>query len=471
MSRTAKRLPSVGPTLFGDLVRPRIVDLFCGAGGTSEGVMQATGVSPVAVVDHSPEAIASHAMNHPESLHFQVDVFNVIPEVALRGLPLDILIGGPSCTHFSRAKGGLPLDLGIRSQAEVFVVWARAVRPAVILVENVEEFLTWGPLLPDLRPDPAQRGAHFRAWVQALQAEGYRVEWRVLCAADFGAPTSRRRLFVHARRDGKPIRWPEPTHGRAGLPPHRSAAECIDWTIPCPSIFTRKKPLAPATCRRLAAGIVRFVLNNPRPFIVPVGYGERAGQSPRTQDVDMPLSSPVPTLTTGSQQALVTSFLERHYTGAACIPISGPFSTITTIDHHALVLVKAAPAAVDGVSGDVDAGAARCAAFLTSYYSGSSAGRTPGNDAQGAKCDSPCPTITTKGRFGLVTLPIQSSGRRWIVTDIGLRMLNPHELKLAQGFPANYRIEGTQASQIRAIGNSVPPPLAAAIVRAALAAA
>ncbi len=395
-------------TLFGDRHALRAVDLFCGAGGTSLGVEMGLGVSPVAAVNHWPYAIRTHAENHPATLHFQEDVFNVHPWEAARGLSIDLLVGSPDCTHFSVAKGGAPRDSGRRALADVFVKWAREIRPRVIILENVREFTGWGPLDAAGQPIPAQRGEHFAAWVAALQAEGYVVEHRLLRACDYGAPTSRLRLFVVARRDGAPIRWPAPTHGAPGLPPHRAAAEVIDWTIPCPSIFDRPRPLAEATQRRIAEGIRRFVIGAAEPFLVSIGYGGRPGQAPRCQPVTAPLgtvvgsgkqhalivptlitntsghaptplSSPVPTLTTGNQQALVSAFIARHFTGASGRGMADPLPTITTVDHNALV-----------------------AATLVLAGQGE---RRPGETPRTVDGQQPLPTVTSGGnRFGLAAV-------------------------------------------------------------------
>ena len=269
-------------SLWGDLRRPVVVDLFCGAGGTSLGVEMA-GLEVQAAVNHWPYAISVHSKNHPNTLHFTEDVFDVEPWIAARGRQIDLLVGSPDCTHFSVAKGGAPRDSGRRALADVFVKWATQVRPARIILENVKEFTTWGPLYPEdypiekLRgqPIPERKGEYFRAWVQDLEDLGYRVEWRVLTACDYGTPQRRNRLFVVARCDGQPIAWPAPTHG-PGLIPHRTAAECIDWSVPMCSIFASQeeanqwakehgvgrpqRPLSEKTMARIAEGLRKFVI-------------------------------------------------------------------------------------------------------------------------------------------------------------------------------------------------------------------
>ena len=489
-------------TLFGTLRtkdgrRPlRVVDLFCGAGGTSLGVKMGLGVDPIAAVNHWPYAIKTHAENHPATLHFQEDVFSVAPWEAARGVGVDLLVGSPDCTHFSTAKGGQPRDTGRRALADVFIRWAREIRPRVIILENVREFQTWGPLDADGYPIPERKGEDFRRWIAALEAEGYAVEWRLLRACDYGAPTSRLRLFVIARRDGQPIRWPTPTHGPGTDQPWRAAAEVIDWSIPCPSIFDRSRPLAEATMRRIAAGIKRFVFEAAQPFLLT----NTTGHAPS------PLASPVPTLTTGSQQylvaptlallaqgerrpgeertpdlanplptvagggngiglvaahlrrrfgsgigsildapaptvmatgagktALVAAYIARHFTGAIGRDLRQPLPTVTTVDHHSLV-----------------------AAFLTKYY----------GTGHGQPATSPLDTVTTRDRFALAT--VQIGGEPYRITDIGMRMLTPRELARAQGFPDSYILNGSKTDQIAAIGNAVVPQVMAALTRANL---
>lgn len=397
------------------------VDLFAGAGGWSLGWQMASGSSPIVAVNHCAHAVRLHTINHPDTEHYCERVQDVSPRRAVRRRDVDWLHMSPDCTHFSRAKGGKPREQGIRGLAWIGVDWADATHPRVLSLENVEEFEGWGPLRNDGTPDPARVGETFREFVEELSALGYRSEWRVLCAADYGAPTIRRRLFLIARRDGMPIVWPEPTHGPGRPQPWHTAAECIDWSIPCPSIFARKKPLADATCRRIAAGIVRFVLQG-RPFLVP---GRSATAAPHGE--------------------LVAAFLARHYTGMVGEDLRKPMPTVTAIDHHSLVTAHL------GAGGRER----QVAAFITTYYShGGTANRV----------DAPLPAVVTKARHGLVTVTID--GADYVLTDIGLRMLSPRELARAQGFPDSYVLEGTKAAQIARIGNSVCPQVAEAIVRA-----
>jgi DNA (cytosine-5)-methyltransferase 1 len=354
-----------------------VVDLFAGGGGASTGIELAIGRHVDIAINHDPEAVSLHEANHPQSRHFVSDVFEVDPLVVTDGQPVGLLWASPDCKHFSKAKGGKPVSKKIRSLAWVVVKWAAAVKPRVICLENVEEFQTWGPLGPDNRPCPNRKGQTFQRWKRQLERMGYAVEHRELRACDHGAPTIRKRMFLVARRDGLPIVWPEATHGapdslpvkQKKLKPWRTAAECIDWSVPAPSIFERSKPLADATCRRIAKGIMRYVVNAAEPFIVSLthqggertedlrepfktitgaqrgekalcvptlvqtGYGEREGQAPRALDLGKPLG----TVVAGQKHALVSAFLAKHYTGVVGSALPDPMGTATTVDHHSLV--------------------------------------------------------------------------------------------------------------------------------------
>lgn len=275
------------PTLKHDL--PLIIDNFAGGGGASTGLERAFGRKVDVAINHDLEAIAMHEANHPETAHFCQSIMAVDPLDATGGKPVALAWFSPDCKHHSKAKGGKPREKNIRDLAWVVVHWAERLRkatpggrgaPAIIMLENVEEFRQWGPLDDEGRPIKERRGEEFDLWVRGLRRQGYKVEWRELRACDFGAPTSRKRLFLIARRDGLPIVWPEPTHGKPGSPevvaglrkPWRTAAECIDWSIPCPSIFDRKRPLKEATHRRIAHGVMRYVVNSASPFIVPLTH-------------------------------------------------------------------------------------------------------------------------------------------------------------------------------------------------------
>lgn len=468
-----------------------VVDNFAGGGGASTGIAAALGRDPDIAINHSPEAIAVHRANHPATQHYLENVWDVDPVEACGARPVGLAWFSPDCTHHSRAKGGRPRKKKLRGLAWVVTRWAKAVRPRIIVVENVEEFETWGPLDRDGYPIRERAGETFCAWVKKLRSYGYRVEWRSLIAADFGAPTTRRRLFLVARRDGLPIVWPSPTHGRGRPHSWRPAADVIDWALPCPSIFDRRRPLAEATLRRIAEGVRRYVLESAAPFIVPVthprdrrvhgidepvrtitaanrgelalvaptlvqtGYGERRGQAPRVPGLEKPLGTVV---ACGQKHALVAALMTKHYSRATGHALEEPVSTVTAQDHHA-VTAALLTKKDGGHLADVRA-------FLLKYYGGERGERRQ-QDLFG-----PLHTITTARRFGLVLV----HGEAYQIADIGMRMLAPRELFRAQGFPDSYEIAPefggkplTKTAQIALAGNSVPPQLAEAIVRANIA--
>lgn len=303
-----------------DFGRELVIDLFAGGGGASLGLELAYRAPDVAV-NHDPVAIAVHRANHPATEHFTCDVFEVDPRIATKGRPVGVLWASPDCRHHSKAKGGKPRSKRVRGLAWVVVKWAKICRPRVIHLENVEEFADWGPLLPDGSPCPFRKGLTYRRWVRELVKLGYQVEARELVAADYGTPTTRNRLYIIARCDGRPIVWPAPTHAKAGahgLKPWRSAAECIDFTLPAHSIFLTKeqarasklrviRPLKHNTLRRIAKGLWRYVLNHPSPFIVPL----RGSASDHTGT--HPIGAPLSTISAGGMHhALVTPYLTEH---------------------------------------------------------------------------------------------------------------------------------------------------------------
>jgi len=420
------------------------IDLFAGGGGASLGIEWATGSPPIAAVNHDAAAIEMHAANHADSHHFHEDVFQVSPYEAAHGHDIDLLWASPDCTHFSRAKGGKPKSKKIRGLAWVIVDWAISLRPRIICMENVAEFQTWGPLDDQGHAIKERKGETFEEFVGKLRQLGYVVEWRVLSAADYGAPTIRKRLFLVARCDGEPIRWPDPTHG-PGRKPYRTAAECINWEVPCLSIFERKRPLAESTCRRIAHGIMRHVVSAKRPFILNLTHGGRV------EDIDEPFKKI--TAANRGEKALVTAaFIAKHYTGVVGQGMSKPLGTVTSIDHHSLV-----------------------SAHLTKFY---------GTSKSGTGLHDPMPTVTGQGQhIGLVAAflttyygpskhgapvdcPVMIDGVRHVICDIGMRMLTPRELARAQGFPDDYILTGTQTNQVAKIGNSVCPHVVAALIAA-----
>lgn len=430
-----------------------IVDNFAGGGGASTGIEMAIGRSVDIAINHDSEAILMHKTNHPDTKHYCEDVWEIDPVEAVEGHPVALVWFSPDCKHFSKAKGGKPADKNIRGLAWVAVKWAKLVKPRVIILENVEEFKTWGPLKKDdkgnLYPDPNKKGETFELFIKALEKQGYKVDFRELRACNYGAPTIRKRFFMIARCDGKKIVWPEPTHGnpeqievKAGLlKPWRTAAEIIDWSIHCPSIFTRKKPLSENTVKRIARGIQKFIIDNPEPYIVDgnakflISYHS---ETTKNEVRGLHPGNPIHTLDTSNRFGLVTAFISRQFKSSTGHKMDAPLGTVTTVDKSRLVM-----------------------GFLLKYY---------GTDI-GQKCNAPLHTITTKDRFGLITI----QGQNYRIIDIGMRMLQPHELFLAQGFPKDYIIDRdytgkkyAKAKQVARCGNAVPPPFAKHLVRANL---
>jgi DNA (cytosine-5)-methyltransferase 1 len=526
-----------------------------------------------------------HKANHPTSEHYIEDVWQVDPVKACKGRPVALAWFSPDCKHFSKAKGGKPVEKKIRGLAWVAVKWAKKVHPRVIILENVEEFKTWGPLIPKtdkstgrilkkayrsddddvlwdevvsgqgeivppelqiMMPDPERKGETFNLFIKALERLGYVVDFRELRACDYGAPTIRKRFFMVARCDGKPIVWPEPTHGnpeslevRCGLlKPWRTAAEIIDWSLPCPSIFERKKPLAENTLKRIAKGIQKYVIENPEPFIMVNTTGHpgssieeplktittgkhhalitpvisqigQTGGGDRLHDVKEPLStivskaehllvapilsqyhtetanaeargqvvdSPIMTLDASNRYALVSAFISKYFGGyykGAGSAADEPIHTLTTKERNAVVTSHLIQMNnhMDGkpltqplstiVAGPGHLGEVRT--FLMSYYGN-------GEDV-GQRTSEPLRTVTTKDRFGIVMV----EGKEYQIVDIGMRMLEPHELFKAQGFPEDYIIDKDdkgnpypKTAQVARCGNAVPPPFAEALTRANL---
>lgn len=376
-----------------------IVDNFAGGGGASTGIELATGYSVDIAINHDPEAIKMHKANHPNTKHYCENVWAVDPVKACKGHPVALAWFSPDCKHFSKAKGGKPKDKNIRGLAWVACRWAGLVRPRVIMLENVEEFKTWGPLGRRHHPIKAKQGKTFEKFVQQLTDLGYEVEFRELVAADYGAPTMRKRFFMIARCDGKPIVWPEPTHApadsdevKAGLlKPYVGAYTQLDFSLPCPSIFDTSeeikekygiravRPLAPKTMERIARGLKKFVLDNPEPFIVPIGYGERKGQAPRVHDIEKPL----PTIVGSGKHYLCEPTLAPYmgtnttnHPGGNC---KDPIHTITTGNQHCLI-----------------------SPTLIQYHS-----ETAQGEVRGQTIEDPIMTVDGSNRYGLVTSFIQ----------------------------------------------------------------
>ena len=454
-----------------------------------------------------------HKANHPNTKHYCENVWAVDPVKACNGHPIGLAWFSPDCKHFSKAKGGKPKDKNIRGLAWVALRWAGLVRPRVIMLENVEEFKTWGPLNRGHHPIKAKQGKTFEKFVQQLNDLGYTVEFKELIAADYGAPTMRKRFFMIARCDGKPIVWPDPTHGPADseevkkglLKPYVGAYTQLDFSLPCPSIFDTSeeikekygiravRPLAQKTMDRIARGLKKFVLDNPEPFIIQCNHGgERRPNDirepmptitgkhgygivePYMVQIGQTIKDPIMTVDGSNRYGLVTSFLHKYYDGGykgAGESLEKPLPTVTSWDHNSVVTANLIQMNnhCDGrdvrdpiptiTAGDGHFGEVR--AFLIKYY----------GDATGQDIEKPLDTVTAKDRFGLVTI----EGVDYQIVDIGLRMLEPKELYGCQGFPDDYIIDHDytgktypRSEQVKRCGNAVCPPIPAALVKANL---
>lgn len=462
-------------------------DLFAGGGGFSTGVARTCRKldrqPDLVAINHWHIAIRTHKRNHPWARHLctgleAVDPTQVCPNPRGR---LNLLVASPECTHFSRARGGRPMSDQSRASAWLVLKWLQELYVENVIIENVQEFEDWGPLGANGRPLKRLRGALFDQFIASLKALGYRVEWRILNAADYGGATTRERLFIMARRGGRNrIVWPDATHGPEGRPrydrrrggytwgarkPWRPAREIIDWSIPSQSIFTRKKPLAPATIERIAAGLRKFGGKYAEPFLLvlrrhadarsiheplptitaggqhiglvePFVLGQQSGSAAR------PVSQPIPTVAAGGAISLVQPFIfsMEHKPRPFVLPvhhgardfrthdIEQPMPTITTVDAWGLV-----------------------EPFLVEYYGTGSV----------SSVREPVPTVTTRDRFGLVTVD-------GMALDIHFRMLHWRELARAMGFPEEYEFEGTREQKVKQIGNAVHVDVAEALAMAAV---
>lgn len=515
-----------------------IFDNFAGGGGASEAFARVFGRGPHHAINHDPEALAMHAANHPETEHHCGNIWDYKPRELVGEASVAAAWFSPDCKDHSSAKGGKPVDKKIRALAWTAVRWAHDVKPAILFLENVPEFQDWGPCIEidgETRRDPKRKGQTFRRFVGRLRTYYKHVEWRVLRACDYGTPTRRKRLFLMA--SDRELHWPTPTHGPMLAKPHRTAAECIDFSNLGASIFmTRdeareykrhtgiaiRRPLSNNSLARIAAGTVRFVLDNARPFIIPVnhggvgrddrrvhdvlepmptitggqrgghalvaplliqtGQGERRGQRPRYLDIEQPLGTVV---ACGQRHAMASALLapfiengnSTRSTGGfnIAVPVDQPISTITAQRQKSLVvahLVKFAgtspshlascASGMDEPLPTVTAGGwkvAQVAAFLVRYN-----GK---RRAQGL--DEPITTVDTARRFGIVSVVIE--GWRYAIADILMRMLEPRELFRAQGVDDDYIIDPiyngkplTRTAQIRMCGNMVPPDPAEALI-------
>lgn len=487
----------------------RAADLFCGAGGSTTGA-SAAGVKVVLAVNHWRTAVYSHEANHPETRHICARIDDIDPRHD--DLPrFDILMASPECTHHSIARGGMPVDDQKRATPWHVCAWAEARRPKWIVVENVREFRDWGPI-HNGRPINSRKGETFNAWLNALRSLGYTVEYQLLNAADFGAATKRIRLFVVARRGAGSIRWPTPTH--AGR--WRAAAEIIDWSRPCPSIFGRKRPLADKTLRRIEIGLKKFVGAAADPFIVklrgsrsdvghagdvhcsgdPLGTITAGGTHHaiavpfqfkamgRNPGATKPITEPIPTIVAARENhAIVCPYIVKHHGGQRDgrdgterqHSLLEPLPTVDTQPRFGL----AAPFLANVNHGDDERSGNRVHSveqplrtvttkrgeslvlpFLTEYY-GNGGARTVSD---------PFSTFCTKPKHGLAMAELLDTMGQLGVVDVGFRMLDVDELAAAQGFPAGYELRGTKAEQIKQVGNAVCPDVMQAICTTILAA-
>lgn len=417
-----------------------IIDCFAGGGGASVGIEMALGRQVDIAINHDPEAIKMHEINHLHTLHLTEDIFSVNLADIVGDRKVSLMWASPDCTSHSKAKGGQPRNQGLRILPWAVYKHAKAVKPEVILMENVEEIQKWGPLDENGKIIPERIGENYRAFIGAMCKLGYEFGCRELVAADYGAPTTRKRWYAVFRNDGRPIVFPKPTTDGNHW---EQCGDYIDWSDLGKSIFDRKKPLAEATQRRIALGIKKYIIDNPNPYIVQDGraaayliqyHSETSGQ-PRGQGLDKPIQ----TIDTSNRYGLVTAFITKFYKTGIGQSLEEPLHTITTSPGHFGVV----------------------SAFLIKYY----------GTGCGAKIDYPLQTITTKDRFGLVTVEI--NGETYCIEDIFLRMLKPQELKLMQGFPEDYVIDHdidwkpiSVAEQVKKIGNSVCPQVAMELVKA-----
>ena len=477
-----------------------VVDMFCGAGGESTGIIQAAEERDMKInllaINHWERAMETHAANHPGANHLCESVERIDPTQAVRGGKLDLLWASPECTHHSVARGGRPRSDQSRASAWLILKWLSELYISRVIIENVPEFISWGPLDKSGRPIQNQKGKTFKAFIFALQSQGYTVDWRILTAADYGDPTTRRRLFIQAVKGKKKIMWPQITHmdgdsnNLMGYQPWIPARNIIDWSVPGTSIFDRKRPLAPATIRRIAAGIEKYWGKYAEPFLV-VLYGTGVVRS---------LDKPLPTVTiSGKHHALVEPFLLGQQSCATARPVDQPVPTVATAGAISIIqpfITRYHGEKIEGENRnhkidrpiptiDTSNRYGLVEPLITEYY---------GNG--GVKpISEPLGTITTKDRFALLepfmvqcahgggearrTFSIKEpvptltcSNENAIVHNVGLdirfRMLKNHELKKAQGFPEDYILTGNTTEQTKQIGNAVPVNTAKALALAAM---
>lgn len=452
-----------------------IIDCFAGGGGASVGIEMALGRQVDIAINHDPQAILMHKTNHPHTKHITEDIFTVDLQKYVKGRRVALMWASPDCTQFSKAKGGKPREHGIRMLPWAVYKHTKAVRPEVVIMENVEEIQTWGALDEHGHPIQEEKGKEYERFINAMKSLGYEFDCRELIAADYGAPTTRKRWYAIFRNDGKRIVWPVPTHFKNMNPKWKACGDYIDWSDLGISIFDRKKPLASKTQARIAYGIKKYIIDNPNPYVVKDNralafmiqyHSEQKNGDSRGQL----LSEPIKTLDTSNRYGLVTAFITKFYKTGVGQSCEEPLHTITTSPGH---------------FGTVSA-------YLVKYYG------NPETNNQGV--DKPLGTITTKDRFGLVSaclvqyygqdnnsryaevvgdkdsligVMVDIDGEKYIIADIFLRMLKPEELKVLQGFPDDYIIDRDymwrsypKSEQVARIGNSVVPVMAKTLVEA-----
>ena len=427
-------------------MRELIIDCFAGGGGASVGIEMALGRPVDIAINHDPQAIRMHKVNHPDTLHLTEDIFKVDLQRYVKGRRVALMWASPDCTSHSKAKGGQPRKSGLRILPWAVYKHAKAILPDVIIMENVEEIQQWGPLDENGHPIKERLGEDYKKFISAMKGLGYIFDSRELVAADYGAPTTRKRWYAIFRRDGKDIIWPEQTHFKDSEPKWKQCGKYIDWSDLGKSIFDRPKPLAEATQKRIANGIRKYILES-EPYVVRdkravafvIQYhGEQKAGYARGQL----LSEPIKTIDTSNRYGLVTAFITKFYKSGIGQGCDEPLHTITTSPGH-FGLVSA---------------------FLIKYYGSGGGCQT---------IDRPLDTITTKDRFGLVNAILDIGGEAYIIKDIFLRMLKPEELKRMQGFPDDYIIDRDIdwkpypiKEQVARLGNSVVPVMAETLVRA-----
>lgn len=427
-------------------MRELIIDCFAGGGGASVGIEMALGRPVDIAINHDPQAIRMHKVNHPDTLHLTEDIFKVDLQRYVKGRRVALMWASPDCTSHSKAKGGQPRKSGLRILPWAVYKHAKAILPDVIIMENVEEIQQWGPLDENGHPIKERLGEDYKKFISAMKGLGYIFDSRELVAADYGAPTTRKRWYAIFRRDGKDIIWPEQTHFKDSEPKWKQCGKYIDWSDLGKSIFDRPKPLAEATQKRIANGIRKYILES-EPYVVRdkravafvIQYhGEQKAGYARGQL----LSEPIKTIDTSNRYGLATAFITKFYKSGIGQGCDEPLHTITTSPGH-FGLVSA---------------------FLIKYYGSGGGCQT---------IDRPLDTITTKDRFGLVNVILDIGGEAYIIKDIFLRMLKPEELKRMQGFPDDYIIDRDIdwkpypiKEQVARLGNSVVPVMAETLVRA-----